>query len=150
MKKKLEISKEEAIELYDVAPDAIKAIFEQTFGQETFVPKTAETTLSKVVVPYEYDDGTTLTLIEKAANAFVALLELTKFYNEAWEPDWSNRSQYKWQPYFYKDGGRWVAGCGRWDSSACFPSGLCFKTQDLARECMTKFESLWKDYYMIE
>lgn len=143
--KKVSLTEQQAKELYLGASEEIKVNLEKAFGKEIFQPKT----IQQIVAEYLEAQPLIGTLEEKAVLAFNLLLEITKYYNGNWIPDWNNPNQYKYQPYFYKNGGLWVAYDG-WAHSAGFPSGLCHETREKALESIREFPEIWKAYYMIE
>ncbi len=156
MKTKLEITKQEAVNLYSEAAPALKSIFESTFGVETFKPKKitdkiktfedVESYLGRVVVPY----ANAYTAEEKCANALVKLLQVAKVLNEGWVPNWGNASEYKYYPYLYKGSGSSVSAyCRYWSTFRDCPSGLAFKTSELALHAIENFRDLYNDYLMV-
>lgn len=157
MKQELQITKEEAIKLYPDASPAIKSIFESTFGVETFKPKkitdriqTLEDVYGMLGLYSAYPIPSPADKVGKAVVAFKVLLNVVKAYNEGWEPDWNNSSQYKYYPYFYKASDGWRSVCYYyWPSHCGIPSGLLFKSSELALDAINKFRSLYEDYYMI-
>ena len=69
--------------------------------------------------------------------------------NEVWKPDWSDRDQIKWIPYFDSVS---PSGFAFYDSIyrstnpyAGTASRLCFKTSTLAEYAGKQFLDIWKD-----
>lgn len=157
MKQKLEITKEEALKLYPEASEAIKSIFEASFGVDVFKPtKIIDRIQSfqdvlKILDIYDliHPFPSSTSKEGKSINALMRLFKVVEAYNEGWVPDWNNSSQYKYYPYFYKgSAGGLVSGCHYWRSRH-FPSGLAFKSSELALDAIEKFKDLYKDYFMV-
>jgi len=86
--------------------------------------------------------------------AYYSLKVITKALNEGWEPDWSNRNQEKWYPWFEVTGTN-PAGlsCSYTihavsSSNAHFGSRLFFKTEALAKYAGTQFIKLYEKYLL--
>jgi hypothetical protein len=154
--KNLTIDSKEALRLYPNASSEMKAIFESTFGRDFFFGKITDKikTYGDVIdlsglilgLPYRPD---TKTKEEKSINAYVKLLVIVKAYNEGWMPNWEDKNEYKYYPYFYRSDGSWLVYCRAWHSTLHFPSGLCFKSRKLAEDAMEKFSDTYNDYFMI-
>lgn len=86
---------------------------------------------------------------EKSVNAMVRGFAISKAFNGDWVPDWSNREQYKYQPYKYWSNGQWVVGCCHRCVCALAVSGLCFKSEKDALKAYELFPEVYDDYYMI-
>lgn len=155
MEKVLKIDEKEALKLYPKASVEMKAIFEATFGKEFFSKKITErvSNLSdiseilgeKLTMPFPFPSSKE----EKSINAQYFLFKIASVYNEAWIGDWNNKSEYKWFPYFYKDGSSWVVYFRRWHGVLRCPAGLHFRTKELAEDVVKKFRHIFEDYYMI-
>lgn len=93
-----------------------------------------------------------ITLSEKAGRSMIAyrkLLHIASIYNEGWEPDFKD-STYKYFIYKYYSGGRWRAGVDYcYYSCADRPSGVYFKSRELAQAALENFPEIWDDYFMI-
>ena len=95
-------------------------------------------------------------LPEKDRRSIIAYYKLTiiiRALNEGWEPDFTNRNQWKYYNWFYFD----TAGfaCANTNSTAsytgaCIGSRLCFKTRELAAYAREKFWGLYCEYLFIE
>lgn len=150
----LTISKEQAIKLYPNASPEIKSIFESTFGKKAFSTKITDRivnldSVAEIVGILNIPFLRPATKEEKLANAAIVLTAITKAYNEGWTPNWRNHNEYKYFNYFYEDGGRWVACSDYWYRLAYCPSGLCFKSKELALDAMSKFRTYYEDFFMI-
>ena len=69
---------------------------------------------------------------ERCINAFKKLLNIVKVFNQGWIPDWDNKNEYKYYPYFYmnKNGGGFRLGdMGYHLVNSAVTARLCFKTK---------------------
>jgi hypothetical protein len=90
---------------------------------------------------------------QKAMVAHSKLVIIAEALNEGWQPDWGNRSEYKYDPWFYMGGSSgsgfaFVDYAGWFTSSPC-GSRLCFKSRELAEYAGEQFTDLYKDYYLM-
>jgi hypothetical protein len=95
---------------------------------------------------------------DKYAKAMVAMYKLITIA-EAWNkadnfvPDFSNRNQYKWFPWFQysNDAARFLFAAATTTAScadAYFGSRLCFKTSERAEQFGKQFIDLWNDFLL--
>ena len=106
---------------------------------------------------YQADVKTKLTGINpkhtKALVALNALFTIADAWNKAdgFVPDFSNRNQNKWFPWFrYSDdaAGFVAAGYAASVAGAGVGSRLCFKTDKRARQFGEQFTNLWNDFLL--
>lgn len=81
--------------------------------------------------------------------AYKGLKLVAKCLNEGWEPDYTNSSQYKYEPRFYD----YKPGFGfshtiyvDWISSTTVGARLCFKSAELALYAGTQFREIYNNY----
>lgn len=97
---------------------------------------------------------------DKHAKAMVAMYKLITIA-EAWNkadnfvPDFNNRDQYKWFPYFlynYNTAGFESAGTGGTASyaHATIGSRFCFSTRERAEQFGKQFIDLWNDFLLLQ
>lgn len=157
MSKTLKIEDQTARKLYLTADKELKTILEESFGKSFFSLKITDRIgdwndvldilgINEDFLPYK----NARTKEKKSLNAQAKLFKVAQVYNEGWTPNWTNSSEYKYFPYKYYFGGRWSVTDGDGDDGVSCASGLYFKTRELALDAMTKFESLYNDYLMIE
>lgn len=153
MEKVLKIDEKEALKLYPTASKEIKSIFEATFGKDFFNQKITDRikTMEDIIeltgfsnLPYDNPEN----VEEKSINAQFKLFKIAQTYNEGWKPNWGDRNEYKWFPYFYKPGSSWVV-CNDWLGTLRAPSGLYFKSRELAEDVVSKFRDVFEEYFMI-
>ena len=108
---------------------------------------------------YKADKDVKLTGINpKNARALLALnilVTIADAWNKAdgFVPDFSNRNQYKWFPWFrYSDDAAGfvysVTYCTASIAATYFGSRLCFKTEERARQFGEQFTDLWNDFLL--
>ncbi|MDR1553337.1 MAG: hypothetical protein LBS69_07740 [Prevotellaceae bacterium] len=84
--------------------------------------------------------------------AYRKLKTIAKALNEGWEPDWANRNEYKYWPWFLFDGANAgfasaPAHNAASNASAHIGSRLCFKTRELAEFAGTQFIDIYNEYF---
>ena len=84
----------------------------------------------------------------KGAIAHEKLEIIYKVLNEGWKPDWNNKSQKKYYPYFRMspfgfDGTFY----GRWYTCSDAGSRLCGKTDTIAEYAGRQFVDIYKEFY---
>ncbi len=95
--------------------------------------------------------------INHHAKAFVAHIKLViiiEALNDGWKPDWTNG---KWDKYYawFKMGGSSGVDFSyfdydSWESDSIVGSRLALKSSDLAEYAGNQFESLYKEYFVLE
>lgn len=85
---------------------------------------------------------------ERSMRAYQKILHIANIYNEGWEPDFKD-STYKYFIYKYYSGGRWSAVVDVHYDSAFQPSGVYFKSRELAQAALDNFPEICNDYFMI-
>jgi hypothetical protein len=94
---------------------------------------------------------------QAALLAHAKLVIIAQALNEGWEPNWSNRDEYKYFPYFVvkatdktpSGSGLSFDDCDRWHSSSNVGSRLCFKSYELAEYAGKTFIKLYEEYHLI-
>lgn len=117
--------KEEAIALYESASLELKKVLEAQFDPGFFEKKrqiieevlqflelTKEQAIEKKILLFEFPKSKR----ERYLNAISLLPLIAEKINGGWEPDYNDRSQLKWQPYFEFKNGGWIA----YAFAACF------------------------------
>lgn len=86
--------------------------------------------------------------------AYYSLKVIAKALNEGWEPDWTNKDERKYYPWFHVEdtnpaGLSYSAAVHSVAStSTAIGSRLCFKTKALAEYAGTQFISLYEKYLL--
>jgi len=119
MKKKIEITEEEAIQYYNSSNDnGFKALLEKQFGVGFWKPKNIINQVkdfndilrisgSKLedILPYKNPRNKK----QISQNNFAKIQLIEEVLNQGWAPDWNNHNEYKYYPYFeHKIQGGWV------------------------------------------
>lgn len=93
----------------------------------------------------------------KDESAYKALKVIAKALNEGWTPNWDDKEEYKYYPWFSIVRDHSGAAAGLAFSSANYAvssattnigSHLCFKTEALAKYAGKQFIKLWEDYLL--
>jgi len=91
---------------------------------------------------------------EKFSKPIIAAYKLMIIYeaiNNGWLPDWSNRNQYKYYPWFYvlSSGFGFSDSYYRYDGThASVGSRLCTDSSDKALYIAKQFEAIYQDYFL--
>ena len=98
-------------------------------------------------LPYPYPENK----VQKSVNAFEKIVLIAKSYNDGWISDMGDTEQAKYVPYKYKNSaGVWVCVYYGWCSNYVgYPSGVHFKSSELAMKAIKNFEKIYDDYFMI-
>lgn len=82
------------------------------------------------------------------AKALASLTIINQALNEGWVPDYNDKKEYKYYPWFeYKPGVGFSSGdCVCADARTCVGSRLSFKTSELAKYAGQQFESIYNDF----
>ena len=91
---------------------------------------------------------------QKPLIAYYKIVIIAKALNEGWTPDWTNGKWDKYYPWFEMGSPSGVGfsfnGCDAWYTNSFAGSRLCFKSSELAEYAGKQFESLYKEYFVIE
>jgi hypothetical protein len=80
------------------------------------------------------------------------LMIIYKAINNGWKPDWGNRSQYKYYPWFWvlsSGFGFSASHYGRTHSFTTVGSRLCFETKEKSDFAAEQFFNLYKEFLTI-
>lgn len=151
----LEIEKQNAIIAHRKADEKGKTLLENLFGKELFSQKLIDRIKNMDDVYYELG-----IIKEKFENGFMFPEDLDaakirliiKVFNEGWEPDWTNSSEYKYFTWFDLSSGSGFSDSlyGLWNSHSFVGSRLCFKTKELALEVPKIFQKEFINYITIK
>jgi hypothetical protein len=83
--------------------------------------------------------------------AHAKLVIIVQALNEGWKPDWDNRSEYKYYPWFNMESssGFPVCVCVNGDSRSSLGSRLCYKSEEIAKYAGKQFIKLYKEYFTL-
>jgi hypothetical protein len=89
--------------------------------------------------------------------AYLKLKIIAKALNDGWIPNWNNWDERTYYPWFRMGNngaspgvGFSYYGCDYGAANSTVGSRLCFKSSELAKYASTQFESIYKDYLLIE
>jgi predicted flap endonuclease-1-like 5' DNA nuclease len=130
------------------------------------VTKTAPKDITKRVTTYndacavlgiEPDNEKVLTKLgfTKDEIAYRKLKTITKALNEVWLPDWTNRDEYKYWPWFTYYGASAGFASAYTSIAASYAaahvgSRLCFKSRELAEYAGKQFIDIYNEYLFID
>ena len=76
---------------------------------------------------------------------------ITKALNQGWIPNWSNKTEYKYVPYFKISGvGFSGSGYGVWRTFTLCGSRLCFKSKELCLYAVKQFNAEFENHFIIK
>lgn len=83
-----------------------------------------------------------------SALAYLKLSIIARALNEGWKPNWNDRDERKYVPWFKTKMGVGFSycGCGDWLSNTSVGSRLCYKTQELAEYAGEQFIDIYRDF----
>jgi len=146
----LKIKKETAKKLYDSVPDWFKEELMEAFGKTTFQKrkftdiKSFEDACEELGISTAQFYGTET----PDETAYKKLKIVIKAINQGWIPDWSNKNERKWWPYFIMSSGFGFSDSFyRCDASDTFiGSRLCFESEEKATYTAKHFIDLYKAF----
>ena len=122
------------------------------------------TTFEEACASRGYDSATVLPDVskfpvkhQKAITAYAMLVIIAESINEGHEPDWNDRSERKWIPWFDMEVDKNNPSGFRCDgadydytaTSSAGGSRLCFRSEESCEYAATKFIDLWRDMMVI-
>ena len=156
--KTLQINEKNAKRLYKTASEEFKQTLEDTFGKDFFTGKIAD----RIKTYKDACDELCLEPVDIQVMKSVGFTDdeityrkiktITEVLNEGWKPNWSNRDQKKWIPYFNTlsplgfafDGAGY--DCARPNAGGA--SRLCFQSEELAIYAGKQFTELYKNFIL--
>jgi hypothetical protein len=88
--------------------------------------------------------------------AYRKLKTITRALNGDWVPDWTDKDEHKYWPWFYMFGGASAGFAFAFTNDAAshtaahIGSRLCFKTRELAKYAGEKFVDIYSDFLLIK
>ena len=153
----LEVKQEKVIAAYNAGDDESKKLLETLFGKDKVCPKITERvkTFWDALGMVKVSENIGILLgyngIDKemlAAQAFAKLSIIHQALNEGWEPDYSNKNEPKYYPWF-----KWTAAsgfsffdCDYDDADSIVGARLSFKSSELAKYAAEQFADLYRDF----
>ncbi len=122
------------------------------------------TTFEEACASRKYDAATVLPVVsnypikhQQALIDHAKMVIITEAINDGWEPDWNDRNEYKWSPWFdmevddnnpsgFRFGG---AGYGSSITDSSGGSRLCFRTKKDCEYAAKQFLDLWRGMMVI-
>lgn len=141
--------------IYNTAAPELKAILEENFGKSALSgdPMELIQTMDDVFELNGTDEDTVLPYDptadedQKSINAYAAIKQITRAYNQDKILDWDNSNQPKYYLYFQRARGEWVLrAVGDVHYCADLGAGSYFVSEQHARDAYKKFKHVWDDY----
>ena len=151
----LQITEANARKLYKDATPEFRTTLEDTFGKEYFVRKVTDCKTYEAVCDFigEAPVSETILLLlgfTQDEICYRKLKTITKALNEGWSPDWKDRNEKKWHPYFNVSSGFTFFGTSYRYSAPGAGNGsrLFFKSEELAEYAGRQFSDIYKQFIL--
>jgi hypothetical protein len=153
----LQLEKSKALKLFKDVPKWFQEILIETFGKECFSGKIIDRIKTFEDACHELGidpDNVEHSYDSEDEFAYKKLKLIAKVLNEGWEPNWNDRNERKWWPWF-----KWSSGSGfGFSHSNCayvitltsVGSRLCLKTEELANYFGRQFIEIHRDLFTIK
>jgi hypothetical protein len=154
----LVINKDNALKAYNGANDKGKKLLSDLLGDKVFIQNPIERfkTYEDICEAAGIYPGHSLpyanpkTKKEISINGFAKLQTIFEAFNDGWEPDYSDSSQYKYYPWF-----QWVPSRSVFDYSVTFcthtvtylGSRLCTNTSEKAKYIGEQFTAIYNEAF---
>lgn len=162
MTKTLKFTEDDAKKYYAESPAGLKAIFESSFGKNTFFTKITDRvkTFDDVLEVLEIDSDEfeeQCENLEADEVAYKKIKLIAKALNEGWEPNWNDGNQPKYYPWpTVQASSSKPSGFGFSDTNYNYAntathvgSRLCFKTSELALYALEQFKEIYIPFLLI-
>ena len=152
MSKTLTLTEAAARRLYPGASGEFKTLLEENFSKEVFTGKITDRVKSiedafnelGIVMDTVISDS-----CSKDETAYRKLKIGAKALNEGWTPNWDDKNEPKYYPWFeYSKGGFSLAGVGGCYQRSHVGSRLCFRTRELAEHAAKAFSQEYNDFLL--
>jgi len=147
----LTVKKSTAKQLYPDAPNWFQKILTETFGDDLFKKRSYEDikTFEDACEELGIDPETVTHKNDTSDEASYKKLKIViRAINQGWVPDWSNKSQQKWWPWFNLSSGFGFSDsncyCDR--TTTGVGSRLCFESEAKSNYAATQFIDLYKQF----
>lgn len=143
----MKINLEKAKKLYPESPEWFKEELAKQFGLKKLCDwkaiRTFEDACEHLGVDVPVFESLTTDVI-----AYLKLKIIIKAVNEGWVPDWNNKAQKKWSPWFVLSSGFGFAhSIYRYDlTGANVGSRLCFESEEKSTYVAKQFLEIYEDF----
>jgi len=150
----LTIEKQEAKRIYVESPDWFKLKLVEAFGEECFKEKGFESikTFEDACAVLGINPGLVFNRADTPDEfAYKKLKVIIKAINEGWIPDWSNRDQYKYYPWFEVLSSGFGFSDSDYDYASTFTavgSRLCFESREKSDYAAKQFIDIYKSFLL--
>lgn len=157
MKKTLELTIEQARNVYKDSPESLKKILEENFGKENLALKITDRIktfedacrINGVnpcsILPYQNPKNAD----EVSINAYAKLVQINKALRENWQADYDNHNQRKYYPWMTKTGSGLLFVDYLFDFSySGVGSRLSYPTQEIAEYAGRQFSKEYTEWML--
>lgn len=151
----LTLKKSTAKKIYPDSPEWFKEVLEENFGKELFKKRSFEDIKTIEDAADETGHGKGYLRIQDAEStdewAYRMLKMVVKAINQGWVPDWDNKSQYKYWPWFNLSSGSGFSFSfsDYYYSCTSVGSRLCFESEAKSNYAAKQFNELYKQFFTI-
>ena len=157
--KTLQIEECKAKELYKTASPEFKAMLEDSFGIDFFKSKIMDRVknfadICLILGTTQGEFNAKFSSYEKDTKAYEKLKLITKVLNEGWTPNWSDKNEKKWYPWFEFNNGAGAFVCSKtlygWTYTITDGgSRLRFKSAELAKFAGELFQKEYNEFLLM-
>jgi hypothetical protein len=149
----LKMKEDTAKRLYPESPEWFKEVLVETFGRSSFKRKYTEIkTFEDACDELGIDPDDVYNKKDLPDEiAFKKLKVIAKAINNGWVPNWNDKNQYKWFPYFNLSSGFCFSHstCRCTITYTSVGSRLCFETKEQSDYVGKQFDDLYKELLTI-
>jgi hypothetical protein len=150
----LTLQKSTAKKIYPDSPDWFRKVLEENFGKDLFTKRSFEdiNTFEDACEELGIDPETVTHKNDTPDEAaFKKLKVVIRAINQGWVPDWDNKSQYKYWPWFNLSSGSGFSASTSHYSCADTRVGsrLCFESEAKSNYAAKQFNELYKQFFTI-
>lgn len=151
----LTLQKSTAKKIYPESPEWFRELLEENFGKDAFKKRSFEDIKTLEDAADETGHSKAYLKMQDPEStdewAYRMLKMVIKAINQGWVPDWDNKSQYKWWPYFNLSSG---SGFSHANSNCNYGgttvgSRLCFESEAKSNYAAKQFNELYKQFLTI-
>jgi hypothetical protein len=154
----MKINSTNLVKLYKKSSDKTKSIFEVIHTKEHFLPKIYDKVKDlKSLCKYLKIKESELLVFKKPKDKFERYInscaiihKIVEVYNQGTILNFKNTNQYKYCPYKYFSGGRFVVDSDSWHCYFDCSGGFYYKSNELSLKGYENFKEIYDDYFSLE
>ena len=154
----LTVDKKNALRAWNEADNKGKKLLENLYGKVTFENqnvmdriKTFEDARDETGRPDIPDFSMLPKDLRKHFEALYKMIVIVEALNEGWKPNWDDRNEYKYYPWFVMSPSAFAFCISSYVSAFALAgsgSRLALKSEQLSNYCGTQFIDLWKQFIL--